>query len=105
VSRVTSQWEALPRHRGGGEERSVDWPVTVAAAALVTSLLVGEGAACIAQICHTVYIQYIYIYIYCDMDGATGGGGRVSSVDSRGDVTSASHRCVTTLVNTISRQR
>jgi hypothetical protein len=24
---------------------------------------------------------------HCDMDGATGGGGRVNSVDSRGDVT------------------
>jgi hypothetical protein len=35
--------------------------------------------------------------IYCDMDGATGGGGRVNSVDSRGDVTSAFHHCVTTL--------
>jgi hypothetical protein len=34
---------------------------------------------------------------YCDMDGATGGGSRVNSVDSRDDVTSASHRCVTTL--------
>jgi hypothetical protein len=25
--------------------------------------------------------------VYCDMDGVTGGGGRVNSVDSRGDVT------------------
>jgi hypothetical protein len=34
LSSVTSQWEALPRHRGGGGQ-SVDWPVTVAAAALL----------------------------------------------------------------------
>jgi hypothetical protein len=52
VSRVTSQWEALPRHCGGGEERSVDLPVTVAAAALVTSPLAGEGMPCIARIRH-----------------------------------------------------
>jgi hypothetical protein len=43
--------------------------------------------------------------LYCDMDGATGGGGRVNSMDSRGDVTSASHRCVITTVNSLSRQR
>jgi hypothetical protein len=43
MSRVTSQWEALPRHRSGREERSVDWPVTVAAAALVCYVIAGGG--------------------------------------------------------------
>jgi hypothetical protein len=57
VSRVTSQWEELPRHRGEGG-RSVDWPLTVAAAALVTSPLVGEGVPCIAQIRHNIF-QFI----------------------------------------------
>jgi hypothetical protein len=54
VSRVMSQWEAPPRHRGGEEEWSVDLPVTVAAAALVKSPLVGEGADCIVQIRHSI---------------------------------------------------
>jgi hypothetical protein len=43
-----------PRWRGG-EGRSVDLPVTVAAAALVTSPLVGEGMPCIAQIRHNIF--------------------------------------------------
>jgi hypothetical protein len=52
-----------------------------------------------------IFIHSSKLETYCDMDGATGGGGRVNSVDSRGDVTSASHRCVTTPVHTLSRQR
>jgi hypothetical protein len=61
LSRVTLQWEAPPRHHGGEGWRA-DLSDTVAAAALVTSPLVGEGAACIVQIRHNIYI-YIYIYI------------------------------------------
>jgi hypothetical protein len=55
VSRVMSQLEVLPCHYGGGEGWSVDWPVTIAAAALVTSPLVGEGVPCIAQIRHNIF--------------------------------------------------
>jgi hypothetical protein len=55
ISRVTSQWEAVPRYRGEGNERSVDLPVTVAAAALVTSPLAGEGMSCIARIRHNIF--------------------------------------------------
>jgi hypothetical protein len=56
LSRVTLQWEAPPRHRGG-EGWRVDLSDTVAAAALVTSPLVGEGAACIVQIRHNTFFQ------------------------------------------------
>jgi hypothetical protein len=38
----------------GVGEWGVDLPVTVAAPALVTSPLVGKGAACIAQIRHSI---------------------------------------------------
>jgi hypothetical protein len=74
LSLVTSQRDALPRHRGGGGVltgllrhsgkrchvtaveggRSVDCSVTIAAAALVTSLLAEEGVPCIAQIRHNI---------------------------------------------------
>jgi hypothetical protein len=38
-------------------EWGVDLPVTVATAALVPSPLVGEGAVCIAQIRHNIYVE------------------------------------------------
>jgi hypothetical protein len=74
-----SQWEALPRHRGGGG-RSVDWPVTVAAAALLrhrwgggrsvawpvivaAAPLAREGMSCIAQIRHNT------LYIFMTLEG------------------------------------
>jgi hypothetical protein len=45
----------------GVGEWGVDLPVTVAAAALVTSPLVGEGAACIAQIRHTAPFLRLFV--------------------------------------------
>jgi hypothetical protein len=46
MSRVMSQWETLPRHRGGGEERSADRPATAAAAAPVRHVIAdGRGGA------------------------------------------------------------
>jgi hypothetical protein len=57
VSPVMSQWQALPRHRGGVGWR-VDLSDTVAAAVLVTSLLAGEGVPSILRICHNIlYIK------------------------------------------------
>jgi hypothetical protein len=42
VSSVTSQWEVLLRHRGGGGQ-SVNWPVTIAAAMLLHHHWRGRG--------------------------------------------------------------
>jgi hypothetical protein len=81
-----------PRWRG----RSVDWPVIVAAAVLVMSLLVGEGVSCIAQIHHSIKVvhtfnvccfynkHYVSCYFYqyfCLKRGMMiGGGGRSLAV-------------------------
>jgi hypothetical protein len=74
VSRVTSQWEAPPRHRGGRGWRVV-LPVTVAAAALVTSPLAGEGVPCIALMLYRSSGSACYVT-------AGVGGGRLHSANT-----------------------
>jgi hypothetical protein len=39
---------------------SVDLPITVAAPALVTSPLAGEGMPCTARIRHTIFLKFIF---------------------------------------------
>jgi hypothetical protein len=64
LSRVTLQWEALPRHRGGGGWK-VDLSVTVAAAALGCYVIAGGrmGALHSANTSHYVNKSSIIIQV------------------------------------------
>jgi hypothetical protein len=64
VSRVMSQWETLPRHRGGGEVE-IDLPVTVAAAALGCYVIAGgRGGALHSPNTSQYYPQFVCIDKY-----------------------------------------
>jgi hypothetical protein len=55
-----SQWEALPCHRGGREEQSVGWPVTVAAAALVCYVIAGGRGGVLHSANMSHYVMSIF---------------------------------------------
>jgi hypothetical protein len=100
--RVLSQWETLPRHRGGGEERSADRPATAAAVAPVRQVIAGGRGGALHSVNTSQY--YVLAELYCDVDGATGSRGYVNSAFPR--VTSRTTTPILTQhsVNTLPRE-
>jgi hypothetical protein len=64
VSRVMSQWEVLPRHRGGGRGGVLTGPITVVAAALVCYVIAGGRGGVLHRANTSQYILILSRHVH-----------------------------------------